>query len=186
MNARVTRPGLSPLQALSSPVRQELLSALGDGAASARELAARMGRSRPAVHFHLGVLERSGLINLLEVRGSGRERERVYERAGHEPERGLRGSGDRLAADRAAGAMLRLTHRELSAAIQGRRGRPLAVRAKARLDERSETRARQLIKELLQLFAAAKGRHARRPVMSLTLVLTPGIEYAPRRSGGRR
>ncbi len=77
---RRARSGRAAVEAVASPARQELLLALGEGRASVRELAARLGRSRSALHYHVGLLERAGMIESVEVRGSGREREAVYAR----------------------------------------------------------------------------------------------------------
>ena len=182
---------LAALRAMASPVRQEILSDLGNGPASAREIAARLGRSRQAVHFHIGALERAGLLRVREVRGTGREQERVYERGGTRITGPLASGAERAAAAKAAGAMLRLTQRELGSALRcGGGARPVAVRAKARLDERGEARLRRLIQEMVTLFRRAKGRNAGRPMLALTLVLTPAAQSkaAPRqiRKGGGR
>ena len=49
--------------ALISPVRQELLSALGlHGPCSVRELAAQLGRQPTALYYHLQILEKAGAI----------------------------------------------------------------------------------------------------------------------------
>src|SRR5436305_222362 len=108
------------LRAIASPARQELISEIGHGGASARELAARLGRSRQALHFHLAALEKAGVIRVVEERGAGREAERVYAiapgalnlAASHLSAREL------ALAARATHSMLRLTSRELDAAIE--------------------------------------------------------------------
>src|SRR5262245_8045290 len=68
------------LEAIASPVRQEGMSELGEGPGTVKELAARLGRTRQALHFHVGVLERAGLVEVCGERGEGREKERVYRR----------------------------------------------------------------------------------------------------------
>jgi DNA-binding transcriptional ArsR family regulator len=56
--------------ALGDATRWEVLSALGDGEASASALAARLPVSRQAIAKHLGVLESVGLVSQVRV---GRE-----------------------------------------------------------------------------------------------------------------
>ncbi|MFT3880765.1 MAG: winged helix-turn-helix domain-containing protein [Gemmatales bacterium] len=131
---------LQALKAVASPIRQELLSAVAEGAASVRELSERLGRSRQALHFHISLLEKAGLVRMIEMRGVGRDQERVY--GLHHPLSVLKQSEltsrERLQASKAANAMLRLTQRELTRSITSDCGEPpcsVAIRAKARLDE---------------------------------------------------
>lgn len=191
--------GRAALQALASPARQELLAALADRRASVRELAARLGRSRQALHYHVATLEKAGLIRAAEWRGEGRAREAVYEavrdaltvsaRATSRPELD--------AGERAARAMLRLTARELGRALRELRatGTPrvrelLALRGKARLTPAKLKRANALIDELLALFGEpSPGEDAK--LYALTLVLTPSRDASvgaspPRRPARRR
>ncbi len=55
------------LRAALSPLRRRLLAALAEPA-SATELAARLGLSRQKANYHLRVLERAGLVELVELR----------------------------------------------------------------------------------------------------------------------
>jgi DNA-binding transcriptional ArsR family regulator len=57
--------------ALGNATRRAIVVRLADGEASVSELAAPFGISLPAVHQHLGVLERAGLV---EHRKDGRVR----------------------------------------------------------------------------------------------------------------
>lgn len=169
---------------LVSPVRQELLSAIGlHGPCSARELAARLGRSVTSLYYHLGMLERVGAIAQQQ-----RGHEVVWRGAAKEVTiaptkgRGAAGASSKAAAAKAA---LRLTTRELDAALRdttrrrGQRSRHLvALRGKAWLD------ADQL-REIDEHFAAIKAvlqrtETARRgaSIYAVTLVLAPVREKA--------
>lgn len=169
---------LQALKAISSPIRQELLSALAEGAASVRELSERLGRSRQALHFHIGLLEKAGLVRTLEMRGEGRDKERVYSL--HHPLSVLKQADlnqrERQQAGKAATAMLRLTQRELTRAITSDRSEPncsVAIRAKARLNDAAQAEVRKLIMQIVDLFRQAKGKNPDCPFFAATLVLTP-------------
>ncbi len=191
------RSGRAALQALASPARQELLAAL-DGRASVRELAARLGRSRQALHYHVAVLEKAGLIRAAEWRGEGRDREAVYEAVADALTVGAHAiSRTELdAGERAARAMLRLTGRELARALPELRaiGTPgvrelMALRGKARLTPAKLARANALIDELLALFGQPPPDEDAK-LYALTLVLTPSRDAStsgpPRRRPARR
>ena len=172
---------LQALKALASPIRQELLSALGEGAASVRELSARLGRTRQALHFHIGLLDKAGLVRTLELRGEGRDQERVYTL--HHALSDLKQTDlshrERQQASKAANAMLRLTQRELSRAMNSETGdllHTLAIRGKARLDNAALAQARNLISQIVELFRQAKGKNQDCPFFAVTLVLTPSSE----------
>jgi DNA-binding transcriptional ArsR family regulator len=187
--------GRAALEAVASPVRLELLLALGGGRASVRELAARLGRTRSSLHYHAGILERAGMINGVEVRGTGRERETVYARAGAALAVTARNTPAELdVAKRAGHAMLRLTGRELVRALDDVRatgvavpGGPFAARGKARLTRAKLARVNALIEELLGLFDAPAERGRTPELYALTVVLTPSRDAnAPKRRRRRR
>jgi DNA-binding transcriptional ArsR family regulator len=171
--------GRAALDAIASPIRQELLMALGDGRASVRELAARLGRSRSALHYHAGVLERAEMIECVEVRGQGREREKVYAYAADAMALQARSTAAELDASRRAGeAALRLTAREFARAHEdARRGAPprvaLAARGKARLTRAALARVQAKIDELLGVFAEESAESATPDLYAITVVLTP-------------
>jgi DNA-binding Lrp family transcriptional regulator len=170
--------------------------ALGEGRASVRELAVRLGRSRSALHYHVGLLERGGIIQSVEVRGTGRERETVYGLAGNALAVRARNAPAELdAGRRAAQAALRLTGRELVRAFKdvrasgARMPRTLfAARGKARLTRANLARVNALIDELLGLFADASAERGPAPKLyALTVVLTPSRDAsAPGRARRRR
>lgn len=175
--------GADALEAVASPARLEILSALGDGLATTRELARRLGRSRQSLYYHLGLLERTGLVAAeapAEGTREGRfrlrsERLAVGARAGSMP--------DLAAATKAIHAILRLTGREAEAALSdpatrlgGALREMVGFRGKARLTEAQLRRANELVDELMSLLLAAKGASRGVPLYALTLVLTPARE----------
>lgn len=182
MNAPPEFPllGRTALEAIASPARLELLGALGDGPLTTAELAARLGRSRQSLYYHLGLLEKAGLV-VGEPPAEG-ERERRYRmREGRLAVGARRGStADRSAATKALRAILRLTAREAAAALEdpgtrlrGPEREMIGFRGKARLTEAQLRRANELIDELEALFREAKGGSLDLPLEALTVVLTP-------------
>ena len=76
---------LTPAQArlLASPARLEIVEAFGAlGRASARELAAHLGRSPGAVYHHVRALEQAGLFREVARRAGSRRPEAVYAATG--------------------------------------------------------------------------------------------------------
>lgn len=185
MNSPSSAPlfGRAALEAVASPARLELLSALGDGPSTTRELAHRLGRSRQSLYYHLGQLERAGLV-AVEEPGGGRGERRFRLRSDRLAVAARRGSGaERSAATRAIQAILRLTGREAAAALEDPETRfdgPLrelvGFRGKARLDRAQLRRANELVDELEALLRSAKGGSEDLPLYALTLVLTPARE----------
>ena len=172
--------GRAALDAIASPARQELLLALSDGQASVRELAARLGRSRSALHYHARVLERAGMIKSVEERGTGRERETVYARVNALTVRTRDMRAEFDVAKRAGLATLRLTQRELVNALDDVRATGAVPRAlftargKARLTPARLARATALIDELLALFTDTPTARGPTPKLyAVTIVLTP-------------
>jgi DNA-binding transcriptional ArsR family regulator len=188
VTAKRRHEGRAALDAVASPARQELLLALAEGPASVRELAERLGRTRSALHYHVGVLERAGMIEGVEQRGTGRDRETVYAPTSNELAVNARRSRVELdGVKRATGALLRHTQREMVRALdemfasgQAVPGVPLAARGKARLSRTKLARAQALIRELFALFADAPSGRSQE-LYALTLVLTPSRDASKRR-----
>lgn len=193
--ARGLGSGPKALEAVASPARQELLSALGNGPATVTELAERLGRTRQALYYHVRQLAGAGLVREAGERGAGRDRERVWALAVERVAVGARAGHrrDLATADRAVGAMLRLTAREVRAAIAsgasartGARRELLALRGKSRLEPQELARLNGQLEAIERLLVRAKARPAGR-LYSLTIVLTPSREAATtvRRARGR-
>ena len=74
-----TIEGEDQRRAVSSPIRLEILSYfLAGRPLSVREIAERMGRPATAIHYHVRLLEESGLLNKSGERREGRRREAEY------------------------------------------------------------------------------------------------------------
>ena len=170
------------LEAIASPARQEILTELAEGPRTVKELSHRLGRSRQALHFHVRTLERAGLITVAEVRGTGRERERAYRPVPSASD--LRAArltaGERRSAAKAARGLLRVTEREIARTLReerfGRGREPvpaLAVRAKGRLDPAAVEKLHRLLRQMMGIFRAAKGKNPDQRMLALTVVLTP-------------
>ncbi len=187
--------GPRALEAVASPARQELLSALGHGPATVTELSVRLGRSRQALYYHLGVLSGAGLAMVTAWRGDGRNRERVYGLRSDRVAVGARAGSarDLAAAGRAVTAMLRLTGREVRQAIVspevrrlGARRELMALRGKARLAPEELRRLNRLLGQVQSLLRGAKSRRANHRLYSVTIVLTPSREAAAGEEGKAR
>lgn len=69
------------LAALANPDRRRLLRAIADRPDSATGLAERLGDTRQRVNYHVGALERAGLVELAERRPRRGFEEKVYRAA---------------------------------------------------------------------------------------------------------
>lgn len=177
--------GRRALRELASPIRLDVLSALGEGEGSVREVAQRTGRSRQALHYHVERLRAAGVLRLVGTRGSGRGRERVYavrrtvvdalnRHATPSPREALR-------AARATFSLgLREVHRALQA--EGATGpcRPLVLRGRRRLTEHTARRVTELVLELGALIRSEPVGVAEAQPYSLTIAFTPIVPRPPR------
>jgi DNA-binding transcriptional ArsR family regulator len=182
--------GRIALEAVASPARLEILSALSDGARTTRELARRLGRSRQSLYYHLGLLKRAGLV-VVEAPAEG-QRDRWFRLRGERLAVAARrdSARDRRAGAKAIGAILRLTAREASAALEdpatrfdGALREMIGFRGKARLTEAQLRKVNELIDELEALMREARGGSPAVPLYALTLVLTPARDAGESDSG---
>ncbi|MGW2836238.1 ArsR/SmtB family transcription factor [Streptomyces sp. NPDC001493] len=106
-------------KALADPLRIRLLEALWERPQSARELADGADLPADRLYYHLGRLERAGLIEIAEYRPLARGKvERVYTPAVTEP------PGDAASPEEMAeflGSMLDATRADINAAYRSRR-----------------------------------------------------------------
>jgi DNA-binding transcriptional ArsR family regulator len=171
---------MTALDALASPARQEVVYQLGERPATVRELAAALGRTRQALHYHVALLERAGLVKGTGWRGTGPARERVYSVACSRLAFAASvAETDRGAARRAVSAMLRLSGREVDQALAspalrhgGTAPELAALRGKARLtsaDLQELSRLFGRIEALLRRSRKGEGR----PFYAVTLLLAP-------------
>jgi DNA-binding transcriptional ArsR family regulator len=154
---------LTPAQAraLASPPRLEIVEAFGAlGRASARELAAHLGRSAGAVYHHVRALEHAGVVREVARRPGPRRPEAVYApAAGRLAVAASRRVEDRQAAVRALKAVLRQATRDADAVfVQGvetLKGRFHGLQLSAALQPADVERALALLGELEAVFRGA-------------------------------
>ncbi|NTX08593.1 helix-turn-helix domain-containing protein [Myxococcus sp. CA040A] len=175
------RTPLRTLETLTSPARQELIEALTEGEATVRVLSERLGRSRQALYHHLGLLERAGVVRIAREQDG----ERHYAvRAEALRMRARRATRVEVETEvRAAQSMLRLTGREVEAALRDsrlRRAAPqrelVAVRAKARLSPAALRELNQHLEGIRDVLTRAGASSPRGKAYAVTLVLTPARE----------
>ena len=74
-----TIEGEAQRRAIASPLRLEILGYFAAGRPlSVKEIAERMGRPATAIHYHVRLLEESGLLEKTGERRDGRRREAEY------------------------------------------------------------------------------------------------------------
>jgi hypothetical protein len=194
------------LEAVTSPLRQEVLEQVAHaGEASVADLARLMGRRPTALHYHVKLLHRAGLLRSAGRRPSGKRSETLY--ALSAPRFAVVGRISTpvllRAAVRTLGASLRLTEREAAKAIHGGKivgsgGRRnfYVRRHRARLTPASQVRVNRLLDQLEAVFGREMKRNVRaragpgRPpaepttdeVFTLTLVLAPAGRQGPPKS----
>lgn len=171
---------------LVSPVRQELLSAIGlYGPCSARELASRLGRSVTSLYYHLELLERVRAI-AQDKRGN-----EVVWRTGADQitiAAPRRKTADRSPEATAVKASLRLTMRELEAALRdpkrtrGEPARIVALRSKAWLDADQIADIERHFTEICSILQRTETARRGAAIHAVTLVLAPVRDTF--RSGG--
>lgn len=171
------------IEALASAHRLEIVSALGEaGEASIATLATQLGRTPHSLYYHVKLLERAGVIALADTRRRGRRDVRIWKLTS---EHILLGAGAALPASlakasKAVESMLRLTSRELSAALQrhvragGEKATPITgIRMKARLDDKALRRVVGLIDQIGRIVADANRSQRSGRIFTITLVLAP-------------
>jgi len=175
--------------ALASPHRLETIAALGDAkSASIAELARRLGRSPHSLYYHIKRLADAGVVVPAETRRRGRRDEQVWTLAAERillgPSPGAAGFG--AAASKAVDSMLRLTSRELQAALrreerkQGARRTLIGLRAKGRVDGPTLERITRLVGRIEALIRKANQQERAGTLYAVTIVLTPTEDKARR------
>lgn len=102
-------------EAMASPLRLELLEHLGAlGQATVKELAARMGKSPQALHYHVRLLTGTGILRIIDTRKSGPRDQAVYDLAAERYEVMLKDATDPadFAPARVVRAVLRSAERD--------------------------------------------------------------------------
>jgi predicted ArsR family transcriptional regulator len=150
----------SELEALISPLRHHLMRTLSNiGPCAARDLAAEMGRSPESLYYHLKALEGAGLVVQQGNRIRNGRNEMLYASVAKKIFSDPQQTSSRYldAFRRSAAALLRLSQRQVTAAIlrQQERGsrRPITLRAQqlqARLSPASQRELAQRLDEILE------------------------------------
>ena len=175
-------------EALTSPIRLELLEALHAlGTGSVRDVAERMDRPPDALYYHLRLLERVGIIKRTGSRPAGKRSEALYSPAVGKIELDAENPTDAVlkSTRKTMGAMLRLTEREVMAAIEtqaetdGRYRELFCGRLKGRLSKTALAEVNKHINAIQRILTQEDRLPARgRTMFSLTIALTP----SPRRT----
>ena len=172
-------------KALADPLRIRLVEFLWEQASSARELADRVGVPADRLYYHLGQLERAGLIQVAEYRPRARGKvERVYVPADIEPP----ADADLEETRAFLGAVLDATNLDIIAAYQakqaGRRREVDVHRGALRLTDEALTELRDHIGRLAARSAAqdqSEGTWVRVLVATVDLEDRPEHGEAPLR-----
>ncbi len=159
-----------------SPVRRRVLDALSEPA-SATALAERTGLSRQQVGYHLKVLERAGLVELVELRQRRGFTERVLRRSAQafvvDPDvlpRGRVRERDRHAADHlvgtASGVVRDVTRMQAAAQARGQRLLTFTLETEVALAQPSDVHAytdalAEAVAEVTRRFHSPGGRRHR-------------------------
>lgn len=146
-------------KALADPLRIRIVEALWETPRSAAELAACLGLPADRLYYHLGQLERAGLIEIVEYRRLARGKvERVYAPARTEP------PGDDADPEEMVaflGSVLEATRADIGTAYRakqdGRRRNVSVSRGAVRLTEHDMAELRDRIEQLVRTYAEPDG-----------------------------
>lgn len=181
------------VEAISSPLRVEIVEHLSQAEpSSVADLARLMGRPATALHYHVNLLHRAGILRVAGRRAAGKRSEALFEPAAKGFAVAARPGKERSLGEalRTLGATLRLAQREAARAMRRARVRGAGPqrnlhsrRLRAPLPAAALRRVNRLLHELESVFRGAVkkdlGRRAAgvqrsaAEVMSLTFVLTP-------------
>jgi DNA-binding transcriptional ArsR family regulator len=173
---------LRQIEALSSPLRQEIVDALGQhGPTTIHALGELLGRAPDGLYYHVRQLVALGLLREAGAVPSGGREAMRYDLAGR-PMRIVHRAGDAQqigAVKRSIAALLRVGGRDARKALDAGIVRVdpsspefLGMRARTWLDETELARVRGLLQELARIVGEAKNKRRGRSY-SLTFLLTP-------------
>jgi len=175
-------------RAISSPVRLEILGHFTDGnPLSVKDIAGRMGRPPSAVHYHVQILEESGLLTNCGERKQGRRIEALYEPIadviGLPGEPGKVYSKNNELALKTMSAAFRMAERDMRAALEKEGGRStgehrnmLGTRLHCRLGREELAQLNRHLDAIQETLASALRRkepQADDEFLSLTIALLP-------------
>jgi DNA-binding transcriptional ArsR family regulator len=111
--------GSQQLHAMTSPLRLEIIGQFTSGQPlSVREIAERIGRPPSGIHYHIGLLERAGLIVRAGERRVGRRNEALYRPSAARFELASGGRERDDAALKAMSSAFRMAERDMEAALR--------------------------------------------------------------------
>ena len=174
------------LEALTSPVRQEIVDALaGTGPCSIAELARQLGRASDSLYYHMRVLRQAGLVQQAGTQVAGTREERLYELPGGPilvcPDPGS--ARDREQVTRSVSALLRLTDRNFREAARsegtvwsGPRRNLRAFRFKSRLSPAERKEVLGLLNRIGDIFSRSTiPTRGEGELLAVTSVLLPVV-----------
>lgn len=183
---------LDQLEAIASPVRQELLEAVAASTeCSVAELASQLGRRPDALYYHIRKLVEVGLIEEMGSRRTAHREESVYRTRGQPVEIRLdRDDPKKIrTVHRLLGALLRLTDRDLKDAIDSGRGvfegrgrNAGAGRIKGWLTAEDRREVTRLLTRITEIFRRSRDP-SRGRLYALTYAFLPLQATASRKSG---
>ncbi|MEQ8768644.1 MAG: helix-turn-helix domain-containing protein [Planctomycetota bacterium] len=165
------------IEALSSPVRQEIVDLVqASGTCSIAEMATWLGRPADSLYYHVRLLEKVGLLVPKGTRPAGPRQEALYDVPGRplalrptEPEQ----------IDRALSAALRVTQRDVRAAVhegravlRGRHRNMTGGRIKGWLTRQELDEVQAHLTRILEIFEAS-GEEPKGRLTALTYALVP-------------
>ncbi len=177
-------------EVLTSPVRIEIIERLqGSGISSIAEIAKRMSRSAGSLYHHFHMLLAAGVLVEEGRRRAGRRWETLYGLAAPRFYMDLDHSSPRSVRcyRRSAGALLRLTDRNFSEAVDSGQAVPTgryrnldANMKKARMTKSGLARVNRLLEEIHNIMREEDARGTGQPC-ALTTVLLPLIDATERK-----
>jgi hypothetical protein len=173
----------SQLRAIASPVRRDILDGIAAlGALSVADLGRLLGRPADRLYYHVGLLERVGLLRRTRGVGASGRAEDLFDVPAR-PVYIQYEVGDarhRTAMRSMVSAMLRQAGGEFAAAympgkasVEGPERDLWAGRVTGVLDRAARRRVVELLEEMIGIFQAARGSADGRAMHQLTFVLSP-------------
>ncbi len=184
---------LSEIQAISSPIRQEIVDTIQSlGECSIAEVAEELGRPADGLYYHIRALCTAGLIIELNKRKSYAREEAMYTTAG--PGAVLAVKYDQQdpekiqAINKMVQSMLKIAMQDFSqgmatenAESEGDTRNLWAARSKCWLTQKELIKANGLLTQLRDLFSSSrKASHSKQHLYALSWVLAP-VEIMPKR-----
>ena len=171
------------LVALKAAARQELLDVLSSmGTVSIAELAAAIGKPADSLYYHVGILQKVGLVLAAGVREVAGRNERMYRAVASDLRlaytAGPKGNAEAITP--IVDSMLRLTSRDFKAGfadeatlVEGPQRELWAARTTGWLTAQQVAELNQYIASMRQTTVSSPPRRGEERLYALTMVLTP-------------